>query len=142
MMMYLAQLQSVSSELYDAARIDGAGEIQKHWHVTLPHLQPTILLVAIISTIGSLKVFTEIYVLTGGGPIGSTQTLVYYIYERAFENLDLGIASAAGLVLMLILMGLSFIQIQYLKGNDERVPRPVRNRSHKTIKGNKHHRAN
>lgn len=112
MMMYLAHLQSLSKDLYEAAVIDGASLWQKHWHVTLPHLKPTMLMVAIISTIGSLKVFTEIYVMTRGGPVGSTQTLVYYIYQRAFENLDLGIASAAGIVLMLILLVLSLIQIK------------------------------
>ncbi len=127
MMMYLAQLQSVPHDLYDAARIDGANGLQKHWHVTLPHLRPTLLLVAIISTIGSLKVFTEIYVMTGGGPIGSTRTLVYYIYERAFENLDLGIASAAGLVLMMILLCLSLIQIKYFQKRDDS-PKPSRNK--------------
>nr|MBX2861896.1 sugar ABC transporter permease [Vampirovibrio sp.] len=100
MMMYLANLQSLGQELYEAAEIDGAGLVQKHWHVTIPHLRPTMLLVALISTIGCLKVFTEIYVLTRGGPVGSTRTLVYYIYQQAFENLDLGIACAAGLVLM------------------------------------------
>ncbi len=125
MMMYLAQLQSVPDELYDAAVIDGAGTLQKHWHVTLPHLRPTLLLVAVISTIGSLKVFTEIYVMTRGGPLGSTRTLVYYIYERAFENLDLGIASAAGLVLMVILLVLSLIQIRYFQRFDDE-PLPSR----------------
>ncbi len=112
MMMYLAHLQSLSSDLYEAADIDGANLWQKHWHVTLPHLRPTMVMVAIISTIGSLKVFTEIYVMTRGGPVGATKTLVYYIYERAFENLDLGIASAAGIVLMLILLAFSLLEMK------------------------------
>jgi putative chitobiose transport system permease protein len=80
--------------------------------VTLPHLRPTMVMVGIISTIGSLKVFTEIYVMTRGGPVGATKTLVYYIYERAFENLDLGIASAAGIVLMLILLVFSMLEMK------------------------------
>ena len=112
MMMYLAHLQSLSKELYEAAEIDGASLVEKHWHVTLPHLKPTMLMVAVISTIGSLKIFTEIYVMTRGGPVDSTQTLVYYIYQRAFENLDLGVASAAGIILMLMLMTLSLVQIR------------------------------
>ncbi len=128
MMMYLAQLQSVPQELYEAAKIDGANALQSHWHVTLPHLRPTLLLVAIISTIGSLKVFTEIYVMTGGGPIGSTRTLVYYIYERAFENLDLGIASAAGLILMGVLLLLSLIQIKYFQKQED-APKPSRHQT-------------
>jgi putative chitobiose transport system permease protein len=112
MMMYLAHLQSISQELYEAAEIDGASLWQKHWHVTIPHLRPSMVMVAIISTIGSLKIFTEIYVMTRGGPVSSTKTLVYYIYERAFENLDLGLASAAGIVLMLILLAFSILEMQ------------------------------
>jgi putative chitobiose transport system permease protein len=112
MMMYLAHLQSLSHDLYEAAEIDGAGLWQKHIHITLPHLRPTMVMVGLISTIGSLKVFTEIYVMTRGGPVNATKTLVYYIYERAFENLDLGIASAAGIVLMLILLAFSLLEMK------------------------------
>lgn len=118
MMMYLAHLQSLSNDLYEAADIDGASWWQKQCHVTFPHLRPTMVMVAIITTIGSLKVFTEIYVMTRGGPVNATKTLVYYIYERAFENLDLGLASAAGIVLMLILLGLSIVEMK-LSGKDE-----------------------
>lgn len=112
MMMYLAHLQGISHELYEAAEIDGANPWQKHWHVTLPHLRPTMVMVGLISTIGCLKIFGEVYVMTGGGPVGATQTLVYYIYERAFANLDLGLASAAGIVLMLILLAISILEIR------------------------------
>ena len=122
MMMYLAHLQSLSKDLYESAEIDGASLWLKHWHITLPHLQPTMLMVAIISTIGSLKVFVEIYVMTRGGPLGSTQTLVYYIYQRAFENLDLGVASAAGIVLMGILLVFSLIQLKLGGMQDSRTP--------------------
>lgn len=118
MMMYLAHLQSLSQELYEAAEIDGANVWQKHWNVTLPHLRPTMVMVGIISTIGSLKVFTEIYVMTRGGPVGATKTLVYYIYERAFENLDLGIASAAGIILMLILLVFSILEMKLSPKDD------------------------
>ena len=122
MMMYLAHLQSLSQDLYEAADIDGAGPWRKHWYVTLPHLKPTMIMVAIISTIGSLKVFTEIYVMTRGGPVGATKTLVYYIYERAFENLDLGIASAAGIILMLILLVFSILEMQFSDKDDVTKP--------------------
>ncbi len=113
MMMYLANLQSISSELYEAAEVDGATLWQKHWHITVPHLRPAMAMVAIISTIGALKVFTEIYVMTRGGPVGSTETFVYYIYDQAFGNLNLGTASAAGFLLMLIVFVLSLINIKY-----------------------------
>lgn len=124
MMMYLAHLQSLSQDLYEAAEIDGANLWQKHFNVTLPHLRPTMVMVGIISTIGSLKVFTEIYVMTRGGPVNATKTLVYYIYERAFENLDLGIASAAGIVLMLILLAFSMLEMR-LSPKDEPASKPV-----------------
>ena len=112
MMMYLAHLQSLSPQLYEAAELDGATGWRKHWHVSLPHLRPTMVLVTLISTIGALKVFTEIYVMTRGGPLKSTETLVYFIYNRAFEYLDLGTATAAGLVLAVLLMLTSILQFQ------------------------------
>jgi putative chitobiose transport system permease protein len=117
MMLYLASLQSVNQELYEAATVDGANAVQKHWAVTFPHLKSTMALVAIVSTIGLLKAFGEIYVLTKGGPVGSSMTLVYQIYETAFGLLDPGRASALGFVLMLILLALSSLQIYgvYLK---------------------------
>ncbi len=111
MMIYLASLMSVPKELYEAAEIDGANEFQKHMTVSVPHLMPTIALVSTISAISALKVFVEIYVMTKGGPLDSTKTMVYYIYERAFENLDIGLASAACVVLLLIVMVFSIINI-------------------------------
>lgn len=111
MMIYLASLMSVPKELYEAAEIDGASEFRKHITVTIPHLMPTIALVSTISAISALKVFVEIYVMTKGGPLDSTKTVVYYIYERAFENLDIGLASAACVVLLLIVMVFSIINI-------------------------------
>lgn len=128
MMMYLSQLQTLSPELYEAAEIDGANTWQKHLHVTLPHLKPVMALVAVISTIGALKTFTEIYVMTRGGPVGATKTLVYYIYQRAFENLDLGIASAAGIIMMFILLVVSAIQIKVTGGNQLEEIKPSRHK--------------
>lgn len=111
MMIYLASLMSVPKELYEAAEIDGANEFQKHLTVTIPHIMPTIALVSTISAISALKVFVEIYVMTKGGPLDSTKTIVYYIYERAFENLDIGLASAACVVLLIVVMIFSIINI-------------------------------
>lgn len=111
MMIYLAALMSVPKELYEASEIDGADFWQKHLNVTVPHLMPTIALVTTISSISALKVFVEIYVMTHGGPLDSTKTIVYYIYERAFENLDLGIASAASVILLCIVLVFSAVNI-------------------------------
>lgn len=117
MMIYLASLMSVPQELYEACDIDGANFITKHLTVTIPHIMPTIALVSTISTISAMKVFAEIYVMTKGGPLNSTKTIVYYIYERAFENLDLGYASALAVVLLIIVMIFSLINILCFEKN-------------------------
>ena len=111
MMIYLAGLMSVPQDLYEACEIDGAGFLQKHLTVTVPQIMPTIALVSTVSTISALKVFAEIYVMTKGGPLNSSKTIVYYIYERAFENLDLGYASAMAVLLLVIVMIFSLINI-------------------------------
>ncbi len=111
MIIYLAALMSVPKELYEACDIDGANFLTKHLTVTIPHIMPTIALVSTISAISAMKVFAEIYVMTKGGPLNSSKTIVYYIYERAFENLDLGYASAMAVVLLVIVMIFSLINI-------------------------------
>lgn len=111
MIIYLAALMSVPKELYEACDIDGANFLTKHLTVTIPQIMPTIALVVTISSISAMKVFAEIYVMTKGGPLNSSKTIVYYIYERAFENLDLGYASAMAVVLLGIVMIFSLINI-------------------------------
>lgn len=115
MMIYLAALMNVPKELYEAAETDGANSFIKHITVTLPSIMPTIALVVIMSSISALKVFAEIYVMTKGGPLNSTKTMVYYIYERAFENLDLSMASAASVVLLIIILLFSIINITFFE---------------------------
>ena len=115
MMIYLSALMSVPKDLYEAAQTDGANSFYKHLTVTLPHIMPTIALVVTISSISALKVFTEIYVMTKGGPLNSTKTVVYYIYERAFENLDLSFASCASVILLVIILLFSIINITFLE---------------------------
>lgn len=117
MMIYLAALMSVPNELYEACDIDGADFLTKHITVTIPHIMPTIALVTTISAISAMKVFAEIYVMTKGGPLSSSKTIVYYIYERAFENLDLGFASAMAVVLLIIVLGLSLINVVFFEKN-------------------------
>ena len=117
MMIYLASLMSVPQDLYEACDIDGANFLTKHLTVTIPHIMPTIALVSTISTISAMKVFAEIFVMTTGGPLNSTKTIVYYIYERAFENLDLGYASALAVVLLIVVMLFSLINILCFEKN-------------------------
>ena len=111
MMIYLSALMGAPKDLLEAADVDGANLFQKHLNVTIPYLMPTIALVVTVSSISALKVFAEIYVMTRGGPLNSTKTIVYYIYERAFENLDLSMSSAASVVLLLLVMSYSIFNI-------------------------------
>ena len=115
MMIYLSALIGVPKDLYEASEVDGANEFHKHLNVTIPHLMPVIALVVTISSISALKVFAEIYVMTKGGPLNSTKTIVYYIYEKAFENLDLSMASTASVVLLVIILVFSFINITFFE---------------------------
>jgi multiple sugar transport system permease protein len=115
---FLAALQSIPQPLYDAARVDGAGGWRRFVHVTLPGLRPTLLFVFVIGIIGSFQVFDQVFVMTQGGPVGSTDTIVYYLIDR-FQALELGRASAAAYVLLLILATLSAIQFRLF---EERSP--------------------
>ena len=115
MMIYLSALMGVPKDLYEACDVDGANPVVKHLTVTLPHLMPTIGLVTTVSSISAMKVFVEIYVMTKGGPLDSSKTIVYYIYERAFENLDLGLASAASVILLLIVLVMSIVNFVFFE---------------------------
>jgi ABC-type sugar transport system permease subunit len=106
---FLAALQAIPRDLYDAAAVDGASPIQQFRHVTLPQLRPVLIFVYIVGIIGSFQVFDQVYVMTGGGPVNSTTTLVLYLYSR-FMNLRLGYASAIAYILFAILAVFSFLQ--------------------------------
>ncbi len=108
---FLAALQSLPSELYDASAVDGAGPIHQFWHITLPGLRPTMVFVYVVGIIGAFQAFDQVFVMTQGGPINSTTTVVYYLVQR-FQALDLGHASATAYLLVLTLGLLSFIQLR------------------------------
>jgi multiple sugar transport system permease protein len=110
MVIYLAALQSIPTELYDAARVDGASGWRRFRHITWPLLGPTTFLLVIINIIYSLHVFDLIYVMTGGGPGFSTTVLVQYIYQMAFTEGQMGYASAIGVVLYLLLLVFTVFQ--------------------------------
>ncbi len=111
MVIYLAGLQAIPQELYEAAAIDGSDGIKKHWDVTIPLMRPYLLLVAVISAISATKVFEEVYIMTQGGPRNASKTLVYYVYEQAFQNLEMSYACTIGLVMFLIILGLSVLRL-------------------------------
>eukprot|EP01030_Chromulinospumella_sphaerica_P022831 gene22831-22829_t len=94
MIVYLAGLQGIPDELYDAARIDGANAFQRFWHVTMPGLRPTHVFVLVITTIQAFKLYTQVAILTQGGPKSSTETVVHYMVRAGFEEQKLGYASA------------------------------------------------
>jgi ABC-type sugar transport system permease subunit len=109
---FLAALQGIPRELYEAAVIDGAGPAALLWYVTIPSLRPVILFVYIYGIIGSFQVYDQIYVMTQGGPVYSTTSLVYYLMGK-FQNMQLGYASAVAYVLFVILIFFSFVQYRF-----------------------------
>ncbi|KRC62000.1 lactose ABC transporter permease [Agromyces sp. Root81] len=112
---YLAQLQSIPGELYEAAQVDGANGWQRFWNITMPGLKPALLLTVILSTIGTLQLFDEPYVLTNGGPDNATLTIGMYLYQNGFRYFDFGYASAIGYALTLIIAVISLIQFRLFK---------------------------
>lgn len=112
MLIYLAGLQGIPEVYYEAAEIDGAGRWAKFWHITVPLLSPTTFLLVTLSMIGAFQVFEYTYVMTAGGPVYSTLTMVLNIYNYAFRNFEMGYASALAYVLFFILLGLTTIQFR------------------------------
>ncbi|WP_053070469.1 carbohydrate ABC transporter permease [Alkalihalobacillus pseudalcaliphilus] len=112
---YLAAMNNINPSLYEAADIDGATPYQKFMRITLPMLKPTTLYLIIISTIGSFQVFTQIIMMTGGGPGNATETIVHIIYKTAFRDFNFGLASAQSVILFFILMGFAIAQFRLMK---------------------------
>ncbi|MFI1092514.1 carbohydrate ABC transporter permease [Streptomyces sp. NPDC020917] len=104
---YLAGLQGIPRDLHEAAMVDGAGPLRRFWSVTLPSLRPILLFTVVLSTIGTLQLFDEPYVLTQGGPDNATLTVSMYLYQNAFHYFDFGYASAIayGLTVLVVLLG-------------------------------------
>jgi len=114
---FLAGLQNIPDALYDAARIDGCNDFQKHWHVSLPGLRPQIVFVAVISSLAALKVFDEIFVLTSrtGGILDSGTTIVFYLWKQAFQLSHAGYASAVAIVLLAVTLVFSIVNVRLLE---------------------------
>ncbi|CAN5593804.1 sugar ABC transporter permease [soil metagenome] len=112
MILFAAGLSAIPSQYYEAAEIDGAGRGARFWNITIPLLAPTTLFVLVLSMIGSFQVFDIVFVLTRGGPLGSTNVLVYYLYEYAFKYFDMGYASAVAYLLFALLFVLTLIQVR------------------------------
>jgi putative chitobiose transport system permease protein len=121
MMIFLAGLQNIPDELYDAALIDGCNHFQKHWHVSLPGLRPQITFVAIISSLAALEVFNEVFILygPGGGILNSGVTMVFYLWQNAFKYQHAGYASAVAIALLVITLAFSIVNIRRLERGEE-----------------------
>ena len=114
MVIYLAGLQAIPADLYEAAAIDGSDGWQKHFDITIPLMQPYIILVSIISSISAMKIFEEVYIMSQGGPANSTKTVVYYLYDKGFTSLEMGYASAIGVFLFLIIFVISILTFKFI----------------------------
>ncbi|MGQ9477147.1 MAG: carbohydrate ABC transporter permease [Candidatus Bipolaricaulia bacterium] len=114
MVIFLAGLERIPESYYEAAKLEGAGPIRRTWSITLPLLRKTTALVLVIATINSFQTFGLVYLLTGGGPMDSTNLVVNYLYREAFEFFRLGYASAIAWLLALILFALALLQIRYI----------------------------
>ncbi len=119
MIIFLAGLESIPAELYDAARLDGAGAWARLRGITLPLLRPTLAFVLVVNTIRSLQIFAEVFVMTRGGPLGSTTTVVTYLYDQAFSRMRLGYASAIGWLLFVVSLLLAWGQMRITRARED-----------------------
>jgi len=115
MVIFLAGLQGIPESLYEAARVDGANRLQSFFRITIPLLRPTIVFVVLTGVIGSFQAFTEMFIMTQGGPINATRTIVYVLYDEAFVNSRFGYASAISFLLFIIIMALTLMQRRALR---------------------------
>ncbi|SFB26337.1 multiple sugar transport system permease protein [Cohnella sp. OV330] len=113
MIIFLAGLNNISQDLYEAARVDGASRAQQFFRITLPMLNRTMAFVVIMTTIDAIKLAGLVFVLTNGGPNGSTQTVVYYIWKMAFQQMQMGYGTAAAFILFAIVLIISLAQMTY-----------------------------
>jgi len=113
MVIFLAGLQGIAPELYEAAALDGSEGWRKHLDITLPLLRPYLTLVAVISAIAATKVFEEVFLMTQGGPADATRTIVYYVYDQAFTELEISYACTVGLALFMAVLLLSLVRYAF-----------------------------
>jgi len=113
MVIFLAGLQGIPKELYEAAELDGSEGWRQHLDITLPLLRPYVTLVAVVSSIAATKVFEEVFLMTQGGPADSTRTIVYYVYDQAFAELEISYACTLGLALFLLVLLFTLVRLAF-----------------------------
>lgn len=116
-LLVFAGLQTIPTQLYEAAALDGASEVRMFRSITLPLLRPVLALVLVITVVGSFQIFDTVAVTTEGGPINSTRVIYYYIYQQAFERFDLGYASAMSVFLLVVLAAVAYFQLKIMRSN-------------------------
>jgi ABC-type sugar transport system permease subunit len=112
---YLAGLQNIPNELYEAAKVDGANDWQSFWHITVPQLSPVTFFISVTTILFSIQAFDIIAVMTEGGPVNATTTLVWYLYEQGFIAFRAGIAAAAGMLLFAIMLLITIFQVRFVQ---------------------------
>ncbi|MGA2614538.1 MAG: sugar ABC transporter permease [Spirochaetia bacterium] len=117
-LLVFAGLQTISSEVYEAARIDGSNDSQTFWRITLPLLRPVLAFVVVTSVIGSFQIFDTVAVTTKGGPINATKVFNFMIYQQAFERFRMGYSTAVSMALFVILVGVGLIQMKLLRAGE------------------------
>ncbi|MCA9931802.1 MAG: sugar ABC transporter permease [Anaerolineales bacterium] len=115
MVIFLAALQTIPSELYEVAAIDGAGIWQRFTHITLPLIRPTLVFTLVMLMIGGFNVFISVALITNGGPLQRTEVMLSYMYHQAFDFLDFGYGAALSFILAIIIVTVSFLQIRFLR---------------------------
>jgi multiple sugar transport system permease protein len=119
MLLFLAALQAIPQELYESARIEGAGAWRVFRTITLPHLRPMLLFVVILNSIKSFQVFVEVFVMTKGGPLNATFTMVYFVYEEGLHKFNVGYGSAAAYLLFLVIAGISLLELRLIRSRHD-----------------------
>jgi multiple sugar transport system permease protein len=119
-LVYIAALQGIPQDLYDAAEIDGCGFFQKIWHVTLPRLRPILVTMLIFSVLGAFQVMEQVMIMTGGGPANTTMVMGYYIYKMTFDYLEVGKGNALAVVFCIFLLALTILQRAFIKEDTDR----------------------
>ena len=113
--LFLAALQDVPQELYESAEVDGAGRLRQFWHVTLPHIRPVLSMVVTLQLISTMRIFSQVFVMTNGGPAGSSASVIHYVYSTAVARRMLGYASAVSMMLFVVILALTLVQRFLLK---------------------------
>lgn len=117
-LLIFAGLQAIPNTVYEAASLDGANPFQTFWRITMPLLRPVLALVLVLTVTGSFQIFDTVAVTTQGGPVNASRVLQYYIFQKAFTELEFGYASAIAMILFIILGVVAFLQMKFLRGNE------------------------